>query len=305
MVVFLYALPRTCHSRPINRTQNRLDNKEGDKDDSRNQVRINPIRMKTRNIIDANVGGRPVDMVEFTYETADPKKWLLMFFGTGELGPADGSQLHEMDNYGYQKTPSFNPEWNILAPQAQKGYIEFDAAIIDWMKYQYGDDIQIVIAGHSLGAREVMDLVNHYRGIDKLPDNVVGFISVAGEMSGPYPDPAYAEDIPGFVFHGRSDTAISYWQSIKFVDSFKSILSRGERKNAPVLRIIDGQGHTSIMTYVYQPSREAEGYKAIKSLFRWDEYKPIECTAILDERNLEATFTLPTGESKRYRLVLE
>jgi hypothetical protein len=259
--------------------------------------------MKTRNIIDANVGGRPVDMVEFTYETADPKKWLLMFFGTGELGPADGSQLHEMDNYGYQKTPSFNPEWNILAPQAQRGYIEFDAAIIDWMKSQYGDDIQIVIAGHSLGAREVMDLVNHYRGIDKLPDNVVGFISVAGEMSGPYPDPAYAEDIPGFVFHGRSDTAISYWQSIKFVDSFNKVLAAGIRNNKPVLRIIDGYGHTSIMAYVFMPSRDAEGYKSIKSLFTWRESQIIECKAFLNEPDMSALFLLPDGSTKTFDLI--
>lgn len=260
--------------------------------------------MKTRNIIDANVGGRPVDMVEFTYETSDPKKWLLMFFGTGELGPADGSQLHEMDNYGYQKTPSFNPEWNILAPQAQKTYSEFDFAIFDWMKAQYGDDIQIVIVGHSLGARRVMDLVNHYGGTDKLPENVVGFISVAGEMSGAYPDPAQAEDIPGYVFHGRLDTAISFWQSIKFVDSFKTPVLCGQRKNMPVLRIIDGQGHINIMTYVYMPSREAEGYQAIRSLFKWDDYTPIECTAILDERNLKAVFLLPDGTKREYGLMI-
>jgi dienelactone hydrolase len=208
-----------------------------------------------------------------------------------------------MDNYGYQKTPSFSPEWNILSPQAQKSYLEFDAAIIDWMKEQYGKDIQVVIAGHSLGAREVMDLVNHYRGIDKLPENVVGFISVAGEMSGPYPDPAQAEDIPGYVFHGRNDTDISYWQSIKFVDSFKGTISRGERANQPVLRIIDGMNHTSIMTYVYMPSRDAEGYKAIRSLFTWEDYTPIECKAFLNEGDMSAIFLLPDGSVKTFGLI--
>ena len=31
-------------------------------------------------------------------------------------------------------------------------------------------------------------------------------------------------------------------------------------------------------------------------------YKPIECTAILDERNLEATFTRPDGSVVKYKL---
>lgn len=258
--------------------------------------------MKTRTIIDTLIGTRKVDMMEFT--TNEPsKKWLLMFFGTGELGPADGSQLHEMDNYGYQKSIGFEPEWNILAPQAEKTYTEFDFGIVDWMLKQYGEDIEIVITGHSLGARKVMDLINHYGGKDYLPKQVVGFVAVAGEMSGPYPDPAQAEDIPGFVFHGKLDGAISYWQSIKFVESFTKVVATGIRKNKPVLRIIDGLGHTNIMTYVFMPSREAEGYTAIKSMFTWDDYKAIECTALLDERNMKATFLLPDGSSKVYGLI--
>lgn len=253
-------------------------------------------------IIDTLIGTRRVDMMQFTYETADPKKWTLMLHGTGQLGPADGSQLHEMDDYGYQKTPSFNPEWNILCPQAERSYREFDFGIINWMINRYGEDIQIVILGHSLGAREVMDLINHWGGKDYLPKQVVGFVAVAGEMSGPYPDPKLAEDIPGFVFHGDKDTSISFYQSKKFVAQFLNVLSSGLRINEPVLRIIPGCTHTSIMTYVYQPSREAEGYKSIRSLFTWEDPKPIQCTALLDEVNMTAEFTKPDGVKVRYKL---
>jgi len=252
--------------------------------------------MKTRNIIDANVGGRPVDMFESRTESSS-NKWLLMFFGTGELGPSDGSQLHEMDNYGYQKTSSFETEWNVLAPQAQKTYDEFDLSIFDWMIEQYGNDIEIVIIGHSLGGREVMDLVNAYRG-NKLPKQVVGAIAVAGEMSGPYPLPDESYDLPCVAFHGKSDTTISYWQSIKWVNHLNKKASRVHKAQ---LRIIDGYGHTSIMTYVFQPSRDAEGYRTIRAMYSWDT--AVECKAILDEVNLKATFYLPDGSVKNYTLI--
>ena len=133
-------------------------------------------------LLKENVGGKSVNMVEFKTSQAS-KKWLLMFFGSGERGPADGSQIRDMYNYGYQKTGAsikFEPEFNILCPQAVASYSEFDAEIFNWMFKRYGQDIEIVITGHSLGGREVMDLINRYRG-KSLPVQVVGFVSVAGD----------------------------------------------------------------------------------------------------------------------------
>lgn len=218
------------------------------------------------------IGPREVDLLEGLTDTPC-KKWLLMFFGTGGLGPTDGSQINDMYSGGYQKYPLFETEFNILAPQANKSYNEFDPYIEQWMKDTYGQDIEIVLTGHSLGSRNVMEYVNGYNGV-KAGGNVVGAVAIAGEMSYPLPvDPCTCVDIPVFAFHGDQDgptpefprrCCISPVQSAKFVNLLNSCPTR---KNKAVLRIIPGADHGSIMKYVFEPSRDAEGYKTIMSCF--------------------------------------
>lgn len=209
--------------------------------------------------------GAPQPINALTYIT-DPslKRWVLMWLGTGELGPADGSQIMDLDNYGYQKYPSFEPEFNIFVPQAVRGYIESDAYVQQYLVKTYGEDIEIFTCGHSLGARNVMELSYGYNGIKAVPQ-VVGFMPVAGEMSWPLPtDWCTAVDKPIIAFAGDKDTAIWCGQSQKYVDAINSCPTR---KHKAVCRIIPGKGHTDIMDYVFAPDRNAEGYKFIMSCF--------------------------------------
>lgn len=187
-----------------------------------------------------------------------------MYLGTGELGPADGSQILDLDNYGYQKYPSFETEFNIFVPQAVKGYVESDAYVQQYLVNTYGSDIEILMCGHSLGAANVMEFSYGYNGIKAVPQ-VVGFMPVAGQMSWPLPTNwCDAVDKPIMAFAGDQDTAIWCGQSQKYVDAINSCATR---KNKAVCRIIPGKNHTSIMDYVFTPDRNAEGYKFIMSCF--------------------------------------
>lgn len=210
-----------------------------------------------------DLGGKTINLLEAIAEVKT-KRWLLMFLGTGELGPADGSQILDLDNYGYQKFPAFETEFNILCPQAVRGYGELDPYIQDYMLRTYGQDIEIVICGHSLGARNTMEYSYGYNGIKSVPQ-VKGFMPVAGEMSWPLPtDWCVVPDVPIMGFAGDKDGAIFYGQTQKYIDAVNTCTTR---TNKAVARIIPGQDHTSIMKYVFEPSRDAEGYKFIMSCF--------------------------------------
>lgn len=210
-----------------------------------------------------DIGGRTINLLETT-TAVKTKRWLLMFLGTGQLGPADASQILELDDYGYQKFPTFETEFNILCPQAVRGYSELDPYIQDYMLRTYGQDIEIVMCGHSLGARNVMEYSYSYNGIKPVPQ-VKGFIPVAGEMSWPLPvDWCIIPDVPIIGFAGDKDGAIFYGQTQKYIDNVNTCTTR---TNKAVARIIPGQDHTSIMKYVFEPSRDADGYKTIMSCF--------------------------------------
>lgn len=235
-----------------------------------------------------NVGAKaPVNLLEVLTDVPT-KKWLLMFLGTGELGPADGSQITDLDNYGYQRFPTFETEFNIFVPQAVKGYIESDAVIQQYMLDTYGKDIEIVMIGHSLGARNVMEFSYAYQGIKAVP-NVVGFIPIAGEMSWPLPtDWCTAEDKPIVAVCGDKDQAIWCGQSGKYVDAINSCPTR---KNKAVLRTVKGKDHTSIMSWFFEPSRDAEGYKTIMGMFsKEQEVKDIEGKVVLRGSTVVAIF---------------
>jgi hypothetical protein len=223
------------------------------------------------------LGGKPVWMLEQRTKTPS-NKWMLFFSGSGELGPVDGSQKNDLLKYGYQKYKDFEPEWNVLAPQAVVSYSEFDKVILPWMVQQYGKDIEIIIVGHSLGARKVIEYATKYRGLEIIPQ-VVALVPVAGAISGSTPIWCATVDLPTQAVHGDADNAISWYQSKKFIEGENTCLTR---KNKSVLNVQKGKGHTDIMNYVFQPSRDSEMYKYFRLRFTWNEIPPGPCNAIVD-----------------------
>jgi hypothetical protein len=241
------------------------------------------------------VGKRSVDLLE-CLTNVKSKMFELILLGTGELGPADGSQIDDLDNYGYARFPTFEPEWNQIVPQANKGYSEFEHYILPWMAETYGEDIQILISGHSLGAQQAIEYITGYKGL-KVTPQVVGFMPVAGRVSGPTPDWHKAVDLPVRAISGDNDNAIKYYNSENLVKALNAV--PGKHKAEFVK--LPGVSHGGAMHWAFTPDRNHDSYKWKKNLFNWDR-QTIECPATLDERNLKATFHLPEGD-KSYGLI--
>lgn len=240
--------------------------------------------------------GYPFNALE-TRPVKPTNKWLLMFGGTGWLGPADAREIGDLDDAGYQRNLGFETEFNILAPQAtkEKGYAEFEHTILPWMVATYGTDIEIVITGHSLGGRQTMEYIERYRGLEIVPQ-VKGFMPIAGELSGPYPAPCDCVDLPVMAVHGEADTTISYWQSKKLIELLVKCPDRG---SAAILDIVPGANHGSILNVVFTYDRTSKYYQFIMGCFSRET--TIECTAILDKDKMIATFKLPGGD-ETYRI---
>jgi hypothetical protein len=217
------------------------------------------------------------------------KRWLLMFLGTGELGPADGSQIGELDNYGYQR--------NILVPQAVTSYGEFEFKIINDMISRYGEDIEIVLTGHSLGARQVIEYITKYQG-NTVPPQVKGFMPIAGAISGSTPIWSNCYDLPVMGVHGDKDTSISYYQTKKLIDGLNTWV---DRKNKAIFKLVPGCTHGSIMSEVFKYDKQSEYYQFIMNCFSPEE-DITYCQAELDRTNMKATFYLDGGVTETYNL---
>lgn len=212
--------------------------------------------------------GRKINLLEGLTDVPT-NRILLIFLGTGELGPSDGSEIMDLDNYGYQRFPTFETEFNILVPQAARGYSpEVDPYIQDYILKKYGENIEIVMIGHSLGAQNVIEYTYSYQGIRPVKQ-VVGFIPISGQMSWPLPENwCNAIDKPIVAVTGDLDKAIWPGQSGKFIDAINSCPTR---QNKAVLRVVPGENHTSIMSWFFKPDRSAEGYQTIMGMFSKDQ----------------------------------
>lgn len=242
--------------------------------------------------------GRNINLLEGLTDVKT-NRLLLMFLGTGELGPTDGSQIMDLDNYGYQKFPSFETEFNILVPQAAKGYSpEVDPYIQDYILRTYGEDVEIVMVGHSLGAQNVIEYTYSYQGIKPIKQ-IVGFIPIAGQMSWPLPlNWCDAVDKPIVAVTGDSDGAIWCGQSKKFVDAINSCTTR---HNKAVYRLVQGKDHTSIMSWFFQPDRNAEGYQTIMGMFSKEQ--PIDIPGEVVLRNGIPTIIFEDGTIKQINTI--
>lgn len=217
--------------------------------------------MKSEFLDNQRIGTRDVDLLRVTGKQTD--RCMLFYHGTGQLGPIDGSQIQELDDYGYQKFASiFECDFDIVAPQAYKSYSEFDEGIIEYLT-SLGYN-QIFMAGFSLGAQEVIKWIMKYDGRDT-KGKVVGFLPVAGIMSWPLlVNPCDAVEAPVMAVHGDADTAIGWAQS----DSMIKFLKRCTTRKSPVvLRLVPGLGHTQTANWAFTPDKNHEVYKFIMSCF--------------------------------------
>lgn len=223
--------------------------------------------------------------------TVPTNRWLLMTLGTGQLGPADGSQITELDDYGYHRNLGFETDFNIFVPQAVNSYGEFEKTIFDYMINRYGQSVQILPIGHSLGARQVIEWITKYQN-NTVPPQVKGFMPIAGAISGSTPIWSNCYDLPVLGVHGELDTAISFYQTRKLI---LGLNSWPDRIHKAQFKLVPGATHNSIMSEVFKYDKNTEYYKFIMSCWEPEVEQPIECDATLDRANNRATFYLNEG----------
>jgi hypothetical protein len=154
-----------------------------------------------------------------------------------------------------------------------------------------------------------------------------GFL-ISGKIPGT-PQPCAMPDIPIIIFGNTGDLAVPIQNQIKTMDSFNScslrtnrILPNRVRKsiggvvtwpevpipdghlNRLIITLGGGHGTSWVMMYDWNAS-SGPGYEFRKWVERIavQKYVPIQCTAVLNERELWADFSLPDGTVKRYEIL--
>lgn len=155
-----------------------------------------------------------------------------------------------------------------------------------------------------------------------------GYFLISGKIPGT-PQPCAMPEVPVIIFGNTGDTAVPVQNQIKTMDVLNSCSMRTEkvlpnrvRKNIggivtwpeseiPTdhlnrLIITVGGGHGTSWHLMYDwYAKTGPGFEFRQWLERIAVpiYKPIECTAILDEQKMEAVFKKPDGTVVKYGLV--
>jgi hypothetical protein len=153
-----------------------------------------------------------------------------------------------------------------------------------------------------------------------------GFFLISGKVPGT-PQPCAMPEVPVIIFGNTGDTAVPIQNQIRTMDVFNSCSMRTEKilpnkvrktvggivtwPDSPIpedhlnrLIITLGGGHGTSWNLMYDwYAKTGPGFEFNQWVNRVAKpiYKPIDCPATLDEKNMVATFHMTTGD-KVYRL---
>lgn len=187
--------------------------------------------------------GNKLDMIRFE-STQKSTKELLFLPGTTEMGIGDGSQLSELYKYGIPKFASQGHEYgyNITAIQPNAKYYGIHNAILPWMQMEHNPSAIIPI-GISLGAIEVLDLLTADKY--KLIKAVVSLSGKPSASKGIDEVLTRMEAVPGYAYHGTSDTVVVFDQAKKFYEAYnKKFNPDGTLPVGFVMDFRSGVGHS-------------------------------------------------------------
>jgi dienelactone hydrolase len=190
------------------------------------------------------------------------------------------------------------------------------------------DHGKVVLTGYSYGGQFSAGMRTNSRNGDK-PTMYMGseifdaYVIMCGKAPGTQ-DWNANKDKPMMIVHGTLDSAVPISNGMNIMNKHNATVPRyiiqsdykqvwyggsatWQKTTVPdtlntKFVVIVGGGHSSAWTYGYDWREGNEVRKFIEWVFR-DEYKPIECTAILDERAMKAVFSLPDGTKVEYNLV--
>jgi hypothetical protein len=194
------------------------------------------------------------------------------------------------------------------------------------------------IGGLSLGAQSATGLLMQCRNSTQIskgeesyyknPYVWDGFFLISGKIPGT-PQPCAMPDVPVIIFGNTGDLAVPIQNQINTMNSLNScelrankILPNKVKKSIggvvtwPDVSIPEdhlnrliitlGGGHGTSWNLMYDwYAQSGPGFEFRQWLKRVAKeiYKPIQCSAILDEKNLTAEFTKPDGTVVRYNLI--
>lgn len=211
---------------------------------------------------------------------------------------------------------------------SQQGITSYLSEFIQTLKHD-----KVVLTGYSYGGQATAGFRTNSCNSGK-PTHYLGseifdaYIIMCGKAPG-IQDWQANKDKPMMVVHGTVDTAVPISNGTNIMNKHngaiptykifpdnKLVYSSGssawvkqEIPDSVLTRmvVIVGGGHSSSWTYGYQWFDPGSENNAVRKFIEWvftPDYKPIECIAILDEKNMNATFTKPDGSVVTYNLVI-
>jgi hypothetical protein len=194
------------------------------------------------------------------------------------------------------------------------------------------DHDKVILTGYSYGGQAAAGFRTNSCNSGK-PTHYLGsevfdaYIIMCGKAPGSQ-DWQANKDKPVMVVHGSADTAVPISNGTNIMNKHNGAIpayriypdnkltysggsSGWVKQDIPdsvVTRmvVIVGGGHSSSWNYGYQWFDPGSENNDVRKFVEWvfkEDYKPIECTAVLNEREMWADFTLPDGTVKRYKLL--
>ena len=245
---------------------------------------------------------------------ADSDVFVVVIPGSGEWiatkTPTEAQVSAVADKMGYGKYAARGKEYpfNVLTVVPPRGKSQADHAPIMAHLAELTKSLgakKTYISGLSQGGQTVAGfLTNSQNGTSPTKylnsDAFDGFVIFCGKAPGS-PDYCANPDKPVLILHGTRDDAVGYASGEK-IERMTNKCPR--RTSRTILIPIPGGGHSSAWNEGYNVD-SPYGKIVYETLLHWigkDENHAIECTALLDEKNLKATFKLPEGD-KVYGLV--
>lgn len=179
--------------------------------------------MKRLEFVQRDFFGGHLDCIR--YESLVKSTHELVFHpGTDELGIGDGSQLFELDKYGFpgMAKNGFEFGFNITCIQPVKTYSGSNKIILPWVSMEFKPSAVITL-GISLGAIACLDqLTNDKYSVIK------GVVSLSGKPSasnGIADAVARMRHVPGYAYHGMKDTRVDFNQAKKFYQEYNAAMT--------------------------------------------------------------------------------
>lgn len=210
---------------------------------------------------------------------------------------------------------------------SQQGIVTYLSEFIQTL-----DHGKVVLLGYSYGGQAAAGFrTNSRNGTEAtryLGSEIFdGYVIMCGKAPGSQ-DWQANKDKPMIIVHATNDTAVPISNGTNIMNKHNAsipkyvvlpdskIVYSGGKSSWQKTQIPDttrcrmvvivGGGHSSSWVYGYQwfePGAENNDVrKFIECIFE-EKYKPVQCSAVLDEKNMVATFTMPDGTVVNYGLV--